>query len=163
MKLPADHPQRVELNDEVHARPPEPLVAPARVSYLALLCDMAQREAGWAAVSDLCRRNRLEPPPQSVLHFSAQIGAVRVKWERHTEFIRFMFIIEGDADDAFEHPAIAELPADWVAAEALRFTGVHVDPALAIGVSIPVVAFLGIHHIRKTVTRPAENEHAADF
>jgi hypothetical protein len=34
MKLPANHPQRTELNDEVHARPPEPLVAPSRLSYL---------------------------------------------------------------------------------------------------------------------------------
>ena len=116
MKLPADHPQRIELNDEVHARPPEPLVAPCRLSYLALLCDPAQREAGWAAVSDLCRRNNLQPPPRSMLHFSAQLGVLRVKWERHTEFIRFTFIIEGNADNAFERPAIAELPADWVAA-----------------------------------------------
>ena len=116
MKLPANHPQRVELNDEVHARPPEPLTAPSRLSYLALLCDTTQREAGWAAISDLCRRHNLEPPPQSVLHFSAQLGALRVKWERHTEFIRFTFIAEGDADDAFHRPAIAELPPDWVAA-----------------------------------------------
>jgi uncharacterized protein DUF3422 len=35
--LPPDHPQRAELNDEVHARPPEALAAPVRVSYLALL------------------------------------------------------------------------------------------------------------------------------
>ena len=116
MQLPADHPQRVELNNEVHARPPEPLVAPSRLSYLALLCNVAEREAGWAAVSDLCRRNHLAPPPRSLLHFSLQLGALRVKWERHTEFIRFTFIAEGGADDAFQRPAIAELPADWVAA-----------------------------------------------
>jgi Protein of unknown function (DUF3422) len=34
MKLPTDHPQRIELSNEVHARPPEPLVAPSRLSYL---------------------------------------------------------------------------------------------------------------------------------
>ena len=74
MKLPADHPQRIELNDEVPARPPEPLVAPSRLSYLALLCDAAQRDAGWLAVSDLCRRYGVEPPAQSGLHFTATLG-----------------------------------------------------------------------------------------
>ena len=116
MKLPADHPERIELNDEVHARPPEPLVAPTRLSYLALLCDAAQREAGWEAVRDLCRRYNVEPPAQLMLHFSAELGPFRLKWERHTEFIRFMFIVEGATGDPFEQPAITVLPEDWVAA-----------------------------------------------
>ncbi len=45
------------------------------------------------------------------------------------------------------------------AAEALRSEGVPVEPDLATGISIPivaVVAWFGIHHIRKTVTRPSE-------
>lgn len=116
MKLPDDHPQRLELNDEVHARPPEPLTAPSRLSYLALLCDAAQREAGWVAVCDLCHRYGVKPPDQSVLHFSAQLGPFRLKWERHTEFIRYMFIVEGTTGDPFERPAITVLPEDWVAA-----------------------------------------------
>ena len=115
MKLPADHPQRIELNDEVHARPPEPLVEPTRLSYLALLCDAAQREAGWLAVCDLCRRYGVKPPEQSGLHFTAELGPFRLKWERHTEFIRFMFIVEGTTGGPFERPAITVLPEDWVA------------------------------------------------
>src|SRR4051794_403006 len=98
MSLPPDHPQRVELNDEVHARPPEPLVAPCRLSYLALLCDAVQREAGWSTVVDLCRRFRVEPPAAPELHFTADLGPFRLKWERHTEFIRYTFIVEGNAD-----------------------------------------------------------------
>ena len=115
MTLPPDHPQRIELNDEVHARPPEPLVAPSRLSYLALLADAAQREAGWAAVGDLCRRYGVTPPEQSLLHFSAELGPFRLKWERHTEFIRFTFIVQGTTGDPFERPAISVLPEDWVA------------------------------------------------
>jgi Protein of unknown function (DUF3422) len=52
MKPPPDLKPRTELNAEVHARPPEPLEAPSRVSYLALLRDAAQRDAGWAAMRD---------------------------------------------------------------------------------------------------------------
>lgn len=115
MKLPADHPQRIELNDEVHARPPEPLTAPSRLSYLALLCDAAQRDASWLAVCDLCRRYGVEPPAESGLHFTAELGPFRLKWERHTEFIRYTFIVEGTTGDPFERPAISVLPEDWVA------------------------------------------------
>jgi len=114
MKRPADHPQRIELNNEVHARPPEPLVAPTRLSYLALLCDTTQREAGTAAVRDLCARHGVEPPADSVLHFHANLGPFRLKWERHTEFIRFTFIVDGAVEDPFIQPAIAAVPQDWV-------------------------------------------------
>lgn len=115
MKLPPDHKLRIELNDEVHARPPEPLVAPVRVSYLALLCDAAQRDAGWAAVRDLCRRHGIEPPGGSVIHYSVDLGSFRLKWERHTEFVRYLFIVGGEAADPFGSTAISLLPADWVA------------------------------------------------
>jgi hypothetical protein len=37
MTLPADHPLRFELANEVHARPPEELRAPLKLTYLALL------------------------------------------------------------------------------------------------------------------------------
>jgi uncharacterized membrane-anchored protein len=114
MKLPADHPQRIELNDEVHARPPEPLIAPSRLSYLALLADSPQREAAWVAVCDLCRQYHVKPPEQRVLHFSADLGPFRLKWERHTEFVRFMFVVDSIEDDPFACPAISVLPEHWV-------------------------------------------------
>jgi len=137
MKLPPDHPQRIELNDEVHARPPEPLVTPSRLSYLALLCDAAEREAGWRAVCDLCRRYDVEPPDPLVLHFSAELGPFRLKWERHTEFMRFMFIVEGTTGDPFERPAISVLPEDWLPAlpgqviVAAHAALIKADPALS--------------------------------
>ena len=43
--LPPDHPQRIRLNDEVHARPPERIFPPARVSFIAVLADEAERAA----------------------------------------------------------------------------------------------------------------------
>jgi hypothetical protein len=64
MHLPPDHPHRMELNDEVHARPPEALVAPLRLSFLAIWCDPALREQEDAHVCDLVRRfaARARPP-----------------------------------------------------------------------------------------------------
>lgn len=116
-RLPQDHPQRIELNDEVHARPPEQLAAPVRVSYLALLHDSVARDAPCAAIAALAERFGVPPPPAGATHWAADLGLFRVKWESHTEFHRCMFIAAGaDHDAPFDEPAIGLVPADWVAA-----------------------------------------------
>jgi uncharacterized membrane-anchored protein len=113
--LPSDHPQRRELNDEVHARPPEALAAPLRLSYLALFSEGMSREEGWRPIRDLAERLGVAPPAPGANHFSADLGSFRVKWERHTEFTRYLFSTAGAADDPFAEPAIAAVPPDWVA------------------------------------------------
>lgn len=113
--LPLDHPQRVELNDEVHARPPESLIAPVRLTFLALYSDWTLRERQWSHAADLARRFGIVPPPPGANHFSADLGPFRLKWERHTEFVRYMFIVGSVGDDPFDGSAIASVPADWLA------------------------------------------------
>ena len=39
------HPQRLALHNEVHARPPQALSAPLAISHVVMVCDGAQREA----------------------------------------------------------------------------------------------------------------------
>ena len=116
--LPRDHPQRQALNDEVHARPPEPLAAPLRASYVAVLGDAAQREAALDAVRDLARRSGAQALPEpGATHYSADLGAFRLRWERHGEFTRCMVVAPGaGGDDPFAEPAIAALPPGWLAA-----------------------------------------------
>ncbi|MGD9769854.1 MAG: DUF3422 family protein [Pseudolabrys sp.] len=116
MQLPQDHPRRLELNDEVHARPPEALSVPSRLSYLALFCDAAQRDQSWSMVCDLARQFDRPLPLPGSLHYSADFGAFRLKWERHTEFVRYQIIVAGDGGDPFAQPAILAAPADWIAA-----------------------------------------------
>jgi uncharacterized membrane-anchored protein len=115
--LPRDHPQRLTLNDEVHARPPESLAAPLRASYVALLGDAAEREASLDAVRDLARRfGAAALPEPGASHYSVDLGAFRLRWERHSEFTRCMIVVPGAGADPFAEPAIAALPADWLAA-----------------------------------------------
>lgn len=116
MTLPANHPLRIELNDEVHARPPEVLRAPLRVTMLALLADGQPRGADWQAVCDLVRRFGVAPPPPGSTHFSADLGPFRIKWERHSEFARLVFLVPGAGPAPFAEPALAAVPADWIAA-----------------------------------------------
>jgi uncharacterized membrane-anchored protein len=115
--IPAFHPLRLELNDEVHARPPEALAPPSRISHLALIPpEGAPREQALAAVQDLARRFGAPGPEAAAAHYSADLGPFRLKWERHTEFSRFMVIVRGGSGEAFAATAIEALPADWVAA-----------------------------------------------
>jgi len=116
MKLPDDHPQRIELNDEVHARPPEPMTPPCRASYIVLFTGRSSGDTHWRAAADLAERFGVRPPEPGLNHFSADLGAFRVKWERHTEFVRYTFIADGvDESDPFGDPAIAQAPEDWLA------------------------------------------------
>ncbi|KQT64433.1 MULTISPECIES: DUF3422 family protein [unclassified Aureimonas] len=117
MRLPEDHPGRRLLNDEIHARPPEALTAPLRLSFLALHGQPGAPSRQFEHVADLARRFGVAPPAPGVNHFSCDLGPLRVKWENHTEFARYKFIVEGEdggADGAFERPAISEVPRDWL-------------------------------------------------
>ncbi|MFO1160367.1 MAG: DUF3422 domain-containing protein [Reyranellaceae bacterium] len=118
MTRPADHPDRHVLNDEVHARPPEPLRAPARLSYLALLSPQAARDDERARVGALCERFGAPLPAPAANHHSADLGAFRLVWERHSEFARYTFIAPAAAGAApwTDPPALSLVPADWLAA-----------------------------------------------
>jgi uncharacterized membrane-anchored protein len=117
-----EHPQRKLLNDEVHARPPEPIKAPCRISYLALYSDWTLQEQDIAPLIELAKRFNIEPPPTGTNHFIADLGNFRLKWERHTEFTRYTFYVDGvveeNAEDQshniFTEPAISVVPADWL-------------------------------------------------
>jgi uncharacterized membrane-anchored protein len=115
MPKPTDHPQRLELNDEVHARPPEALVAPLRATFLGMLTGIGGRDAEWQHVCDLLKRYGA-PPPRGASHLSIDLGPFRMKWERHTEFSRYVFIVAGGRENPFAEPALAAVPGDWVGA-----------------------------------------------
>lgn len=110
--LPPDHPLRRQLNDEVHARPPEPLETPSRVSYLALLADAAEQVESGRALAALATRFDAPAPVEGANHYAASLGPFRLKWERHTEFVRYMVIVPGAGDET----ALASVPSDWIAA-----------------------------------------------
>jgi len=117
MILPRDHPRRAELHDEIHARPPESLPPPSRLTYLVLVSERARGEEERALVADLARRFGATPPPPGANHYSADLGRFRFRWERHTEFARYQFMLAGSGpDEPFATPAIDAAPAEWIAA-----------------------------------------------
>jgi uncharacterized membrane-anchored protein len=113
--LPADHPQRVELNDEVHARPPGLLATPLRVSYIALRVPPSTRDDEIGLLRELAGMYSSEGPVAGSSHFSADLGPFRIRWEHHTEFARYMLIADGAEKTLFGEPAILRAPGDWIA------------------------------------------------
>ena len=112
--LPADHPERFALAEEVHARPPELLSTPSRASYLAVLVDADERARETAHLARLCERFAVPPPAREPTHFSARLGALRLKWERHGEFSSWTLIAPGVESAPFAEPATSLLPAGWL-------------------------------------------------
>ncbi|MGA8051329.1 MAG: DUF3422 domain-containing protein, partial [Burkholderiales bacterium] len=114
MQLPQNHPQRFQLANEVHARPHEPLKAPEHAFYIALVVDPAEREPEHAHVAALCNRYGAHPPPADAIHFAADLGAFRLRWERHTEFSSYTFYCRGAAPGYFAASATAQVPPEWL-------------------------------------------------
>ncbi len=111
-----EHPLRRELADEAHARPYMLVSPPVRVSHLAAITGETGFEADHAHLEDLCGRFKVPAPAIEATHFTADLGPVLVKWERHTEFVSFTFFVDGAFSDPFETSALAAVPKDWLAA-----------------------------------------------
>lgn len=111
MLLPTNHSKRIELNDEVHARPSDLLPARSRISYLVLL-----GELGTEPLQDLCSRFGCKPPAENANHFVTKMPDFTVRWERHTEFTRYNFVVETDDSEPFSGTALTRVPQDWLAA-----------------------------------------------
>jgi len=116
MSIPRDHPRRRELAEEAHARPPDALDSPLRVSYLAILTGPgSDGRAEWAQLEALLARYGLPSPGAPRNHCRTDVGGLGVRYERHTEFYRYTFMRPGLGSDPFAETALDRVPADWLA------------------------------------------------
>jgi uncharacterized membrane-anchored protein len=126
--FPPDHALRITLADEVHARPPEPVRAPVRASYVAVMVDADDRARELAHLGTLCAKHGVMPPGTDVTHFRAQFGALRLKWERHGEFSGYTVIADDLSGTPFERVAASQLSAGWLAGvPGATVAAVHVE------------------------------------
>src|SRR5574337_1058188 len=112
----SEHPLRYKLNNEVHARPPVPLEAPQLISYMAVTHnENDDREAEIAHLRALAAAYAVPMPEIGSEHLILDLGAFRVKWERHTEFSTYTFIRPPQPGDVADEGAIRAVPAGWLA------------------------------------------------
>ena len=114
---PPAHPQRAALHNEIHARPPEAMSAPLAISHIVMLADAQEREASRAHVAALLRERHLPQPDAQSTHIRMDLGAFRVRWELHTEFVTWSFSRPIEAEGFGERePATAldAVPQEWL-------------------------------------------------
>lgn len=113
------HPERVPLHNEVHARPPEPMVAPLAIAHLVMFTDAEGRAASRQHLAALLRDHHIAPPDEHTTHLRAELGSFRLRWELHTEFVSWTFAAPLRGEVTPSAPlasAIEQVPQDWLAA-----------------------------------------------
>jgi len=113
------HPQRVALHNEIHARPPEPMEGPLAISHIVMLATAAQRDASRSHLAALLREHHLPLPDDQANHLRMDLGAFRLRWELHTEFVTWTFTraVDVSALRAGEPPTGRDpVPRQWLAA-----------------------------------------------
>ncbi|MGA0178859.1 MAG: DUF3422 family protein, partial [Burkholderiaceae bacterium] len=76
-----NHPLRVALHNEIHARPPEPLRSPLLVSHVVMLLAQDEREACRAHFAQWLQDHHQSPPSAQTNHLRADVAGLRVRWE----------------------------------------------------------------------------------
>ena len=109
-----DHPLRQELNDEVHARPPEAMTAPLRSTYIAMLSPWENSDRERQLVSELAQRFGGPPARDRATHYSAELAGFSLRWERHGEFARYLFTARAGSEDLFSSVAGERVPKEWL-------------------------------------------------
>ncbi|NEV63309.1 DUF3422 family protein [Thiorhodococcus minor] len=115
MPLPfKEHPLRHQTIAELHARTYEPLRAPERISHITTVCGERGTGRNLRYLLKLLEHYGLPLPDSVDQHYRAELGDIRMLWERHTEFVTYTFIKHGSFDHPFASPVLNELPAEWL-------------------------------------------------
>lgn len=90
--LPADDALRLELHNEVHARPSARVRLPALIAYVAVLNEGISRESECQHLRGLPGQENLSAQQILGNFLRLRCDGFTVKWERHTEFTRYTII-----------------------------------------------------------------------
>lgn len=95
------HPLRSELHDETHGRPRPSITLPHAIAHVAMI-HSGQTRACPQALLDFCAAHDIEPPAPGDVHFAAEVGALRLRWEWRREYHEYTaYVCECDADQPF--------------------------------------------------------------
>lgn len=114
-----DHPLRVTLHNEVHARPPEAMTAPLCIAHVVMSCNPEQRAQSRSHIVALAREHHQAPPDETSIHARIDFGLFRLRWELHTEFVTWTFLRPLKADPFAEKAVLSAtdvVPREWLAA-----------------------------------------------
>lgn len=90
-KTQTDHPLRLALHNEVHARPPHPISPPLHIVHRVMLCTPEQRQASREHLHNLLRVHHCPIPDPASGHVRTELDGWVLRWEMHTEFVTWTF------------------------------------------------------------------------
>lgn len=106
---------RLDLYEELHARPFPFLQSPAQISQLACRNEVANRDQQIAHLEAWCDLFEQPYPEADVSCFYARVDDFELRWEMHTEFSTYTFIRCANETLPFEKTAVELLPESWLA------------------------------------------------
>lgn len=110
-----EHSLRRQLNAEIHSRPPVAIPGPEWISYLAVTHAGGSADEERRHLAQLCTTLGTQVCPLvDGDHWVLDAGALRLKWERHTEFSGYTFFRRRIAGDPPDTTALAAFPDDWI-------------------------------------------------
>ncbi|PSC03357.1 DUF3422 domain-containing protein [Alsobacter soli] len=105
-----DHPLRGRVLQELHARPFAPVGVPGRLVHLAFMAADGEAVAAAEALGRFCEGLGLPPPAAEARHHRVELSGLRLRWERHSEFLTYTWEQAQGAEQA-ELPAGEGRPA----------------------------------------------------
>ena len=115
---PFQHPLRALLHNEVHARPAEFVQGPAAITHLVMWTDAQQKEASRAHLTALMHDHHRTGPDADCTHLRVDFGTFRLRWELHTEFVCWTFMVPLPADALLDTrtpaTAVEQVPQQWL-------------------------------------------------
>lgn len=108
------HPRRGSLLDEIHARPFQPVTAPARFLRFAFLNAPGEAAESRAAFAALCAARGAPAPAPEARHHVARLAEGDLAFELHGEFTTWTWILRGRSPAPFDVDAAVlarQLPA----------------------------------------------------
>ncbi len=87
------HPLRSAILREIHARPFTAIATPARVLHFAFDTTGPAAQADRAALLAFCEARGLVAPLASEKHHRVSLGTTALRWEQHSEFTTFTWIV----------------------------------------------------------------------
>ena len=122
------HPLRASLSREMHVRKMPRLDTPARIVQFMMIVDEAEAQDSVTALRALLP-NEIRSPDVSDRFFACRVDLLGFSWERHSEFITYSFIADGDGPPfdlaPFQSVArwIARLPGRIIRSTQIALTG----------------------------------------
>jgi len=104
------HPLRESLSKELHARPFPVLDAPSQVIFLALTSNDDDEKYIQSLANQLGGVDYVLGSG----HYYQDLGGYSLKWERHTEFVTYTILLDGEEKVPFSDIAVNHFPKNWL-------------------------------------------------